>query len=104
MSGINMEIDEVKADMWIENVENQINMAEEILRDIARDCYQDPAEDDTILKGIKDVAQSAEDTWTDVIGAFNTVTSNLKESINKIKNAVEKAMEKIEEAAAVFKK
>lgn len=104
MSDLRMTIDEAKADMWIEEVENQINLAESILRDIARDCYQDPSEDDTILRGIKTVAENAENAWNEVIGAFNTVTKNLRSTIKSIKDAVQRAQEKIEEAAAVFNK
>lgn len=104
MTGLKMTIDEAKADAWIEEVETQVQLAEEILQDISRDCYSDPADGDTILEGIQNVAKTAETVWSNVNSAFNTVTKNLKDTLSAIKNAVEKATEKIEDAASAFNK
>jgi hypothetical protein len=102
---LNLSIDEAKADMWISNVENEIEMAESILRDISRDCYQNNVhETDTILKGISDVAHTAEEVWGDVISAFETVTGTLHGFINSLKDAVAKAQDVLDFAVDVFSK
>ncbi len=102
---LKLSLDEAKADMWISNVQNEIEMAESILRDISRDCYQNNVhETDTILKGISDVARTAEDVWGDVISTFQTVTSTLNGFITSMKEAVGKAQEVLEYAVDVFTK
>lgn len=102
---LQLSIDEAKADMWIENVENEIEIAESILRDISRDCYQNNVhETDTILKGISDVAQTAENVWNEVFNAFHTVSGNLRGIINSLKEAVQKAQEVLDQAIDVFTK
>ena len=101
-SSLKMDIDAAKADQWIGEVHAQIIIAEDILRDIARDSRSEAGETDTIMQGISAVAESADAVWHGVIDAFDVVTNSLKGTLAALQKAVANAQETISEAAKAF--
>lgn len=82
-------IDQARANMWIADVNNELEAVELVLKGVSGSLTSVAGTDDSIMEGIFKVGTAMENAWTNMCNNFKTAQSKLSQVIGRIFDAVE---------------
>lgn len=88
-------IDEARAKMWIQEVDEEIRDVEALLRKINQAASSIPGEDDDIMKGIEATCNTLNDFWTKMCNGFKSAGKSLTSVIDSLGKAASSVIEDI---------
>ena len=78
-----IKLEEAQAKMWISDVENEIMVVDDILKNVRRAMTEIPGEEDTIYQGIRKIGDTLTNVWTRMISGFREANKSIQGGIKK---------------------
>ena len=91
--------DKIKAEMWIADVNMEIEQVNRILKDVNATCISTPDQEDPVYSVIAAFAQKATEFWGGMINGFRKAADNLGGIIKKFEQTTEIVSEGFQEVA-----
>ena len=86
-------IDEAKAKIWMDDVRNEINAVEAILKKVNGALTTVAGDDDSIMQGIYKVGTTMESVWTSMCNGFKSAHSILEEALTKLVSSAQNVID-----------
>jgi hypothetical protein len=78
-----IKFEEAQAKMWIADVKNEIDIVDGILKNVTRAMTEVPGEDDVIYQGIRKIANTVTNVWTNMINGFKKAAEAVDTTIKR---------------------
>lgn len=88
-----IKLDEMRAKLWIQDVNTEIELVEGVLKKVTAAMTEVPGEDDPIYKGIKKIGNTLTEVWNNTIMTFKKSGSAIKDTIDKVSKAAQELAE-----------
>ena len=88
-----IKLEEAQAKMWISDVKNEISIVDGILKNVTRAMTEIPGEEDTIYQGIRKIANTVTNVWTNMINKFKQASESIETSIKNTAAAGEELVQ-----------
>lgn len=82
-----LSIDEARAKQWMQDVDQEIEEVEALLKLVSQARSSIPGEDDTIMEGIISTCEALNDFWTQMCNGFKSASKSLTSVIENIGKA-----------------
>lgn len=97
-----LSIDEARAQLWINDVENEIELVRGVLKKTETAIITIPTEDDTIFQGIRKAGQALENAWAKACNAYGDSKDFIRKAIQNATNAGRELAEGAQNLASKF--
>lgn len=88
-----LNIDEARAKMWIDDVNNEITIVKDLLTKVSTVSTTTPQEEDDIMKGIASTCTTMRYFWDKMCDGFGKTINLLKDAVTNMVNATNQAVE-----------
>lgn len=92
---MNLDIDVTKAKSWKKDVDQELAEVKKLLKDVAKACDDNPADDD-ILMAIQDTGRFLDEKWNGLCNGFEESMGFIDKTINEIERSIKNSVERFE--------
>ena len=90
-----LNIDEARAKMWIDDVNNEITLVKDLLTKVSTASTTTPQEEDDIMKGIASTCTTMRYFWDKMCDGFGKTIDLLKDAVANMVNATNQRIDDV---------
>ena len=91
-----LNIDEARAKMWIDDVNHEITLVKDLLTKVSTASTTTPQEEDDIMKGIASTCTTMRTFWDKMCDGFGKTIDKLKDAVTNMVNATNQRVEDVQ--------
>ena len=91
-----LNIDEARAKMWIDDVNNEITLVKDLLIKVSTASTTTPQEEDDIMKGIASTCTTMRYFWDKMCDGFGKTIDLIKDAVTNMVNATNQRVEDVQ--------